>query len=332
MTVAKVLARGVLLAGCLGSPARGGAMLVLGTFSDPSTSASTAPSVAQTFAPSWDPAPPNIPAQATVVPPPWVPTSFTPPPPAPPVDLSPPPPPIAPRAPAFYDAFINFGDGPYPDSGGLTTGNAMPWFTSRQVAGLFGGIPNAQQQGDFDNAVVQRIGQTFRQSGIPLSLTLDPNAAVAHTISVVSNTGNPTATQAIGMTYLGGNGFHFIDKAARSARTLDQLEWVVAHNVAHELMLAFNVPEVHDASGSFIDSRTAGWKMMIDPNARFSPEAAGDLLSRDFRSKGTATYLMGAQILEPSPVPEPATLALWTLGAAVFGIAGRVRSRRDRPA
>ena len=35
---------------------------------------------------------------------------------------------------------------------------------------------------------------------------------------------------------------------------------MVAHNVCHELMLAFGVPEVYDNTGNFIDATIANWR------------------------------------------------------------------------
>jgi hypothetical protein len=202
----------------------------------------------------------------------------------------------------------------------------LPWYLSQPVAALYGGTPTPQQRTDFDNAVIQRVGQTFRQSGINVSLTGDPGATAAHTISVVANTLNPASSQAIGMTYLGGNGFHFIDQSANSAHSVDQLEWIVAHNVSHELMLAFGVPEVHDTTGRFVDARIANWSMMVDPAARFSPEAAQDLLSRNFQGNGSPPLLMGAQFLETPAVPEPSTVALWVVGGTALLLGKHLRS------
>ena len=62
------------------------------------------------------------------------------------------------------------------------------------------------------------------------------------------------------MTQVGGNGFSFIDQIAPSAHSLDQLEWIVAHNISHELMLAFGVPEKlrHDRATTSTPSSRAG--------------------------------------------------------------------------
>ncbi len=231
-------------------------------------------------------------------------------------------------APAVENAFINMGSGPYANAGGLTTGNAQPWYLSPAVDRFFGGVPSPQQQASFESAVLQRAQQGFAQSGVPVTLTSDPNASAAHTLSVVSGTTNPSMPGAIGMTYLGGNGFHFIDNSAGVATSLDQLEWIVAHNVDHELMLAFGVPEVHDTTGQYLDARNASLWMMSSPNARFSPGAVSDLLSKNFQATNGSVLYPGAQVLDSQTVPEPATLALWAVLATAGAIAHRVRSRR----
>ncbi|WP_435008193.1 PEP-CTERM sorting domain-containing protein [Tundrisphaera lichenicola] len=345
MKVAKVSVLGLLIAGCFGGPALGGPMLVLGTFSTQPTMGVAPPSTPSRsgFAPAWMSSPlrlgvsdqPNdqpAPAAFSAAPAPtYLPPSTNSADSAPPAFArlsSAPAPAAAPPGPSSYDAFLNLGNGPYPNSETLTTGNAKPWYQSQPVANVYGGPLNSQQQADFNNAVLQRVDQTFRLSGVPVSLTTDPNAQAAHTLSVVGNTANPSMPGVIGMTYIGGNGFHFIDQSANSARTVDQLQWIVAHNVAHELMLAFGVPEVHDQSGRYIDSTTGNWLMMTDPNARFSPEAAQALLSKDFQSKDSTPILMGAQLIDPEPVPEPATLALWGLGGLAAWVAHRGRAGR----
>lgn len=225
------------------------------------------------------------------------------------------------------DAFLNFGTGPYAESDLLTTGGAQAWYTSPGVAALFGGTPNAQQQQDFVNTVAQRVERTFQLSGIPLTLSTDPSVPAAHVMSIVSGTSSLYTSGAIGLTDVGRNGFSFIDQIAKSSQNVDQLEYILAHNVAHELMLAFGVPEVHDQSGDYIDSTKANLAMMLDPNATFSPSAAADLLSRNFQD----AVPMGAfqpQVVGAQPVPEPATLVLWGLAATGALVACRRRVRR----
>lgn len=239
--------------------------------------------------------------------------------------------PVATQAatPAVYDAFINLGNGPYPDVNSLTTGGAQPWYNSPQVASLFGGQINAQQRAAFTNAVVQRVEQTFALSGVPVTLTADPTAAAAHTLSVVSNTTSAWGTPVLGLTNVGGSGFDFIDQAARSAQNVDQLESIVAHNVSHELMLAFGVPENYDQTGNFIDATHANLAMMLNPKATFSPSASQALLAQNLLSNNETMSGMGAQYIAPHPVPEPATLAAWTV---VLGGIALARSRRPRTA
>jgi len=142
------------------------------------------------------------------------------------------------------DAFVNLGNGPYPQQSTITTGNALPWYSSSQISSFFGGQPTAQQIQSFDNAILQRVQQTFSQSGVTVTLTDNPNVPALHTISLVSNTSSASLANAIGMTQVGSNGFSFIDHIAPSAQSLDQLEWITAHNISHELMLAFGVPEL----------------------------------------------------------------------------------------
>ena len=344
MTVTKAVVRGILIAGLATSSARAGSMLYLGVTSSGGTlsPASTAPTAiggystfptlrlgvysapaASVFspiqaapaiyaAPAPAVAPQPIPAVATYA--------------APAVAAAP----VAPAAPAPvpYDAFINLGAGPYANAGGLTTGNAQPWYLSAGVDRLFGGVPTLQQQAGFDAAVLQRAQQGFALSGVPVTITTDPNAPAAHTLSVVSQATNPSMPGAIGMTYLGGNGFHYIDNSANVAGSVDQLAWIVAHNVDHELMLAFGVPEVHDSTGQFLDARNASYSMMTSPTSQFSPAAVNDLLSRNFLATNGSVLYPGAQLLDSRTVPEPATLALWAVLASAGVVVHRRRSRR----
>jgi hypothetical protein len=233
----------------------------------------------------------------------------------------------SPSSSGTYDAYINLGNGPYANAGTLTTGNGQAWYLSPAVDKLFGGVPNAQQQSAFDSTVLQRVQQTFTQSGVPVTLTDNPNDSAAHTLSVVSGTTNPSLSNAIGMTYLGGNGFHFIDNSASSAQTVDQLEWIVAHNISHELMLAFGVPENYDQTGNYVDARNASWSMMTNPNATFSPAAVNALLAANFQNSGGAILNAGAQLLGPETVPEPTTVALWV---SLVGVGIIVRKRRSQ--
>jgi hypothetical protein len=227
----------------------------------------------------------------------------------------------------IYDAMINFGSGPFPNANSLTNGNAQAWYLSPEVAKLFGGAPTAAQQSAFDSTVLQRVQQTFSLSGVPVTLTDNPNAQAAHTLSVVSGTTNPTLSNAIGMTYLGGNGFHYIDNSASAAQSVDQLEWIVAHNISHELMLAFNVPENYDQTGNYIDARDASFSMIINPNATFSPAAVSALLAQNFLNSNSNVLNSSAQILGPEAVPEPTTVALWVVIAGVGLVVQRGRKQ-----
>ncbi len=311
MSVTKLVIRSTMIAGLLGASAKGDAILTLGLFSGTSTPAATAP----VSSPSYNLATTDATNQMAATPTP-VAMSFTP-------STFQASPPSTPN----YDAFINFGGASFLNADSLTTGNAQAWFDSSKITGLFGGQPNAQQIASFDSTVLQRVQQTFALSGVPVRLTDNPGDSAAHMLSVVSNTVNPSMTNAIGMTYVGGNGFHFIDNSAPYAQSVDQLEWIVAHNVAHELMLAFGVPEVHDQTGQHIDSTVGTMSMFLNPNATFSTGAVQDLLSRNFQQVGS-TFANQAQLLDPSTVPEPATLAAWALVLGGFIAAHRARSRR----
>jgi hypothetical protein len=229
----------------------------------------------------------------------------------------------APSPSPTYNAFINMGNGPYPNSGGLATGNPQPWYNSPQIVGLFGGQPNAQQRADFTSTVLQRVEQTYQLGGVPVSLTTDPNALAAHTLSVVSNSASAAVnSSAIGLSYVGVNGFSFIDQAAKLVSSVDQLEWVVAHNVSHELMLAFGVGENYDKSGNFIDAGVANMSMLLNPNATFSQGAAQALLGNS-----GAPSMPAAQVIAPTAVPEPSTIALWVV--ALGGLVA-IKGRRAR--
>jgi hypothetical protein len=222
--------------------------------------------------------------------------------------------------PSSADAFLNLGAGPYPEQALITTGNAQPWYNSAAIVNLFGGQPTAQQQQSFDDAVIQRVEQTFRLAGIPLTLTDNPNVPAPHTLSIVSNTSSSPFPDSIGTTAVGGHGFTFIDPIGKSAQSVDQLEWIVAHNVSHELMLAFGVPEKYDQTGNFIDARNANWSMITSPTATFSSAAAQALLAQMGTPTSNTEYQPGAQMVGPAPVPEPATVALWVAALAALGL------------
>ena len=73
-------------------------------------------------------------------------------------------------------------------------------------------------------------------------------------------------------------------------------------------------------------SNLLSYSMMIDPSARFSPSAVGELLSKDFQAQNATPVLMAAQLIDEQTVPEPATLALWGLVAAGLLVGRRVRA------
>ena len=229
-----------------------------------------------------------------------------------------------PATPLVADANLNLGSGPYPLESTITTGNAQPWYNSSQIASFFGGQPSAQQVASFDNAVMQRVAQTFQQSGVPIALTLNSTDPAAHTLSLVSNTTSNTTPGVIGMTQLGASGFSFIDQEAQSAQTLNQLEWIVAHNISHEVMLAFGVGENYDQTGKYIDARNANWAMMVDPNATFSQAAAQALQAALSSSNSTSTTgVQDAQVIGPQAVPEPTTVACWLAGLSAAAVMRR---------
>jgi len=231
------------------------------------------------------------------------------------------------------DGYINLGTGPYLQASAITTGGAQPWYQSAQIASLFGGQPTAQQIQSFDNTILQRVQQTFSQSGVSVSLTANPNVAALHTISLVSNTASASIASAIGMTQVGHNGFSFIDQIAPSAQSLDQLEWIVAHNISHEMMLAVGVPENYDQTGNYVDSKMANWSMMVSSASTFSP-AASQAISQALaaQNNGNSGYQLGAQEYNPlpAPIPEPATIALWVLGAGAALVITRQRRIANR--
>ena len=205
----------------------------------------------------------------------------------------------------------------------------MPWYSSSQIGSFFGGQPTAQQIQSFDNTVLQRVQQTFSQSGLAVSLTANPNVAAAHTISLVSNTSSASLSDAIGMTQVGKNGFSFIDHITPSSQSLDQLQWIVAHNIAHELMLALGVTENYDQTGKLC--RLEDGELVDDGQPELdvqSGRVSGPRSGPCPENNGDSAYQLGAQVLPPA-VPEPATLALWA-SAAVVVLARQIRSRRCR--
>ncbi len=223
------------------------------------------------------------------------------------------------------DAFLNLGSGSYSSSGLIASGSPQAWYDSAQVVKLFGGVPTAQQQQSFDQAVLQRVQQTFQLSGINVTLTENPNVSASHTLSLVSDASSAPFPGAIGTTELGGNGLSFIDPMAQAASSVNQLEWIVAHNISHELMLAFGVGENYDTTGNYIDARNASMAMLLNPNATFSAGAAQAIKSQLPSTDAFTPILQpAAQSVDLVPTPEPATVALW----GFLATAGLVIARR----
>jgi hypothetical protein len=226
------------------------------------------------------------------------------------------------------DAYLDMGTGPYAGASFIAAGTPQAWYDSPQVVRLFGGVPTAQQQQGFDQAVLQRVQQTFQLSGINLTLTENPAVPALHTMSLVSNSSSSPFPGAIGTTDLGANGLSFIDPMAQAAQSVDQLEWIVAHNISHELMLAFGVGENYDQTGNFVDARNANFSMLINPDATFSAGAAQAIKAQLPSSSFEQVYQPAAQGIAPVPAPEPSTVAVWGLITVAAVVVSRKRRGR----
>ncbi len=233
------------------------------------------------------------------------------------------------------DAFINFGNGPYPEASSLTTGNSVAFFNSPAFRSFFGGNgPSIDDVGRFETEVLATIRATYNNAGLPIHLTINPYAPAAHTLSVVSGSSYPGAPGAIGITDVGNNGFSFIDKLA-GAPTVDQLAVAVGHNLSHELMHAFGVGNHPEQSGPFVDAASSTLSTLADPSSGFSPAAASLLSTLNFQAVGQAASLAiasGAQridgdqmLLGQATVPEPSTVATWLLACGLLAARRRVR-------
>jgi hypothetical protein len=246
-----------------------------------------------------------------------------------------PTPPASTAAPV--EAFINMTAGPFPGYQSLTTGTPQPWYDSPSAIQAFGGVPTTQQQANFVQTVLQDVQHTFQLTGMNPTLTTDPNTPALHTLSVVSGLSYAANPSAIGITNVGGNGFSLIDKLDYATNPTD-LAWAVAHNVSHELMHAFGIG-YHPDGGNYVDAATANWSTLIDPNAQFGPAATQLLLTSQYGTLtgSTSGTGVGAEVLNPLnnkvdgdeviaavPAPEPAAMAMWTLGA----LGGLVMLRR----
>ncbi|MGP0062636.1 MAG: hypothetical protein ACLQGP_03400 [Isosphaeraceae bacterium] len=226
------------------------------------------------------------------------------------------------------NAFLNLGATPYPGAAQITTGDAQPWYDSSELSRFFGGQPTVQQQQSFDNAIVQDVQQAFSLSGVPITVTDNPYVPASHTLSLVSNTASMAFPGAIGTSQIGGNGFSFINAIAPYAQSLTQLEWIIAHNMSHELMLTFGVGENYDTTGNYIDARMANWSMIISPTSTFSPAAAAAL--RSAMTPISTDFAPYAQLINPASIsnaPEPTTWALWGLATATLLLSQRRKAR-----
>jgi hypothetical protein len=233
-----------------------------------------------------------------------------------------------------YDALIRMDGGPFPLSDKLVTGDSQAWYNSPVVQSLYGGMPSDSQKQTFENDVLDKVRSTYANSGISLNLTNDPTAAAARTISVVAGAGYGENDKVAGITVMNGDGFSFIDKLDKAA-SIDDLEWAVARNVAHEMLHAFNVGH-HDTSGNYLDAAVANWDMLIGPDTKFSDDAIADLrtqiaggiidspimgignFGQHVEGSVLCAHCLAAQTLDIQPVPEPTTIALWLAGAGIL--------------
>ena len=240
-----------------------------------------------------------------------------------------------------YDALVRMDSGPFPSSSSLTIGQPQAWYLSPVVKGVYGGVPSYDQQKAFEQDVIQKVQQTYSQSGVPIQVTSDPGAGAVKTVSVVAGASFGPNSEAAGIAEINGNGFSFIDKL-NNVSSVNDLSWAVARNVAHELMHAYGV-EHHDTTGGYLDSAVASWDMLLDPDTKFSqaainqlltaisnpttadrPDAYGFLDEGVAGSGGVANYQ--AQLISPQPVPEPATLILW----GMMGVGAIVAQKHRR--
>lgn len=244
-------------------------------------------------------------------------------------------------APNRPDAYLNFGTGAYAEASTLTVGSPGPWYNSNSVSKVFGGVPSGEQRADFIQSVLANVQHTFQISGMDLNLTDNPDEQAPRMLSVVSGASYGRNPDAVGITTVGHNGFSFIDKLSYASDP-DELAWAVAHNVAHELMHALGVATHPDETGEYLDAAVAHWDMLIDPETKFSPSAVAMMQSA---TQGPGLGTLGLELLAESehsheapggaasqfleaPVPEPSTIAVWTISGLFAGLTIRRRFAR----
>ncbi len=107
----------------------------------------------------------------------------------------------------------------------------------------------------------------------------------------------------------------------------------MAHNISHELMLAFGVGENYDKTGNYIDARNANLSMLLSPDATFSAGAAAAIkaqlpsssFEQVFQPSAQGIAPVPAEGIAPVPAPEPSTVAVWGMLAAGAVVASRRR-------
>jgi len=143
----------------------------------------------------------------------------------------------------------------------------------------------------------------------------------AHTLSVVSGASNPQNPGAIGITDIGNNGYSFIDKSGPPR---------IRTSSPRPSAITWPTNSCTPSAWPIIPRPTAPMWMPLrpsfpicsDPSTGFSPAAASLLSTLNFQATGQSItagngsqMIDGNQVLVPevSPVPEPSTIALWTL-------------------
>jgi hypothetical protein len=247
--------------------------------------------------------------------------------------------------PSKPDVYLNFGTSPYAEESALTSGSAQPWYTSPSYTKFFNGAaPSAADEQKFINDVKQDVQTTLEASGLKnnnevfLTTNLADGAAARHAMSIVSNTSYAPNPNAIGITDVGANGFSFIDKLSY-ASSVSELEWAVAHNLSHEIMHAFGVGYHPDETGAYLDAATATWSLLTNPGATLSPAALQAILDKNIGRNGSVSGSIGSEGLMIdgdqeilAPVPEPSTIAFWSLAATALLYHQRRRAMRRRAA